>query len=159
VRARESRLTAMLEAALDAVVTMDAEGRVVGWNAAAERIFGYEANAAIGREMAELIVPPALREPHRRGFGRFVRSGRGRVLDRRLELTGLRSDGSEFPVELTITRIAVPGPPMFTGYLRDITDRVAADRELRESRARWSRWPTQSASGSSATSTTARSSG
>jgi PAS domain S-box-containing protein len=136
VRARESRLTAMLEAALDAVVTMDAEGRVIGWNAAAEGIFGYEANAAIGREMAELIVPPALRDAHRRGLDRFVRTGRGKVFDRRLELTGLRSDGSEFPVELTITRIAVPGPPMFTGYLRDITDRIAADQEVRESRAR-----------------------
>jgi PAS domain S-box-containing protein len=136
VRARESRLTAMLEAALDAVVTMDADGRVIGWNAAAERIFGYEASAVIGREMAELIVPSALRDAHRRGLGRYVRTGRGEVLDRRLELTGLRSDGSEFPVELTITRIGVPGPPMFTGYLRDITDRIAADQELRESRAR-----------------------
>jgi PAS domain S-box-containing protein len=136
VRARESRLTAMLEAALDAVVTMDAEGRVIGWNAAAERVFGYEANTAIGREMAELIVPPALRDAHRRGLARFVRTGRGVVLDRRLELSGLRSDGTEFPVELTITRIAVPGPPVFTGYLRDITDRVTADQELRASRAR-----------------------
>jgi PAS domain S-box-containing protein len=76
VRARESRLTAMLEAALDAVVTMDAEGRVVGWNAAAERIFGYEANAAIGREMAELIVPPAARAPSPRI--RSVRAQRSR---------------------------------------------------------------------------------
>jgi PAS domain S-box-containing protein len=136
VRARESRLTAMLEAALDAVVTMDAEGRVIGWNAAAERVFGYESKTAIGREMAELIVPPALRDAHRRGLARFVRTGRGVVLDRRLELSGLRSDGTEFPVELTITRIAVPGPPVFTGYLRDITDRVTADQELRASRAR-----------------------
>jgi signal transduction histidine kinase len=63
-------------------------------------------------------------------------SGRGAVLDRRLELTGMRRDGSEFPVELTITRIALPGPPTFTGYLRDITARVTADRDLRASRAR-----------------------
>jgi PAS domain S-box-containing protein len=136
VRASESRLRAMLEAALDAVVSMDAQGRVIGWNHAAEAIFGYPASEVVGREMSELIVPPALREAHRRGLSRFLESHRGLVLDRRLELTGMRRDGSEFPVELTITRIALPGPPTFTGYLRDITDRVLADRELRASRAR-----------------------
>jgi PAS domain S-box-containing protein len=136
LRARESRLTAMLEAALDAVVTMDAGGRVIGWNHAAEAIFGYSAEEADGREMAELIVPPHLREAHRRGLARYLQTKRGVVLDRRLELTGMRRDGSEFPVELTITRIALPGPPTFTGYLRDITARVTAERELRASRAR-----------------------
>jgi PAS domain S-box-containing protein len=136
VQARESRLQAMLEAALDAVVTMDAEGRVIGWNPAAEAIFGYSASEANGREMAELIVPPALRDAHRRGLARFLDTERGVLLDRRLELTGMRRDGGEFPVELTITRIALPGPPTFTGFLRDITDRVTADRELRASRAR-----------------------
>jgi PAS domain S-box-containing protein len=136
VRARESRLRAMLEAALDAVVTMDAAGRVIGWNHAAEAIFGYTASEADGREMAELIVPPQLRDAHRRGLARFLQTERGVVLDRRLELTGMRRDGSQFPVELTITRIALPGPPTFTGYLRDITDRVTADRQLRASRAR-----------------------
>jgi PAS domain S-box-containing protein len=136
LRARESRLRAMLEAALDAVVTMDAGGRVVGWNHAAEAIFGYSAEEASGREMAELIVPEHLREAHRRGLARYLQTKRGVVLDRRLELTGLRRDGTEFPVELTITRIALPGPPTFTGYLRDITARVTAERELRASRAR-----------------------
>ena len=136
VRASESRLRAMLEAALDAVVSMDAQGRVIGWNRAAETIFGYPAREVVGREMSELIVPPALRDAHRRGLARFLQSRRGVVLDRRLELTGMRRDGSEFPVELTITRIPLPGPPTFTGYLRDITERVQADRELRASRAR-----------------------
>jgi PAS domain S-box-containing protein len=136
LRARESRLRAMLEAALDAVVSMDASGRVIGWNHAAEAIFGYPASEADGREMAELIVPEPLRDAHRRGLARFLETERGVVLDRRLELTGMRRDGSEFPVELTITRIALPGPPTFTGYLRDITERVTAERELRASRAR-----------------------
>jgi PAS domain S-box-containing protein len=126
----------MLEAALDAVVTMDADGRVVGWNRAAEVVFGYEGSEAIGREMADLIVPPHLRDAHRRGLARFLRTERAVALDRRLELTGLRRDGTEFPVELTITRIALPGAPMFTGYLRDITERVRADQELHASRAR-----------------------
>jgi PAS domain S-box-containing protein len=118
------------------VVTMDAGGRVIGWNHAAEAIFGYSADEADGREMAELIVPPHLREAHRRGLARYLQTKRGVVLDRRLELTGMRRDGSEFPVELTITRIALAGPPTFTGYLRDITARVTAERELRASRAR-----------------------
>jgi PAS domain S-box-containing protein len=136
VRASESRLRAMLEASLDAVVTMDASGRVTGWNHAAEAMFGYSSDEANGREMAELIIPPALRAAHRRGLTRFVSTGRPVVLDRRLELSGMRRDGAEFPVELTITRIALPGPPTFTGYLRDITARTKADHELRASRAR-----------------------
>jgi PAS domain S-box-containing protein len=136
VRVSESRLRAMLEAALDAVVTMDARGRVTGWNHAAEATFGYTASEATGRDMAELIVPAALREAHRHGLARFLQTGLPVVLDRRLELTGMRRDGTEFPVELTITRIALPGPPTFTGYLRDITARTKADQELRASRAR-----------------------
>jgi PAS domain S-box-containing protein len=126
----------MLEASLDAVVTMDARGSVIGWNASAETVFGYAAHEALGREMAELIVPPHLRAAHRHGLARFLESERAVILDRRLELTGMRRDGSHFPVELTITRIGLPGLPTFTGYLRDITDRVTADRQLRESRAR-----------------------
>src|SRR5215213_5562032 len=136
VRASESRLRAMLEAALDAVVTMDQRGRVAGWNHAAETTFGYRADEAIGRDMADLIVPPGLRSAHRNGLARFVETERPVILDRRLELTGVHKNGTEFPVELTITRISLPGPPTFTGYLRDITDRKRAETELRASRAR-----------------------
>jgi PAS domain S-box-containing protein len=136
VRASESRLRAMLESSLDAVVTMDGRGRVLGWNHAAESTFGYRADEAVGREMAELIVPTALRAAHRKGLARFVETGRAVVLDRRLELTGMHKNGTEFPVELTITRIGLPGPPTFTGYLRDITQRKRAEAELRASRAR-----------------------
>jgi PAS domain S-box-containing protein len=136
VRVNEERLRAMLEAALDAVVTMDAGGRVIGWNQAAAAVFGYHANEAIGRDMADLIVPERLRRQHRQGLARFVEGGRPTILDRRLELTGLRRDGTEFPVELTITRVALPGPPTFTGYIRDITERVRAQEALQASRAR-----------------------
>jgi PAS domain S-box-containing protein len=136
VRASESQLRAMLEAALDAVVVMDHRGRVLDWNRAAEAIFGYRAHEAVGQEMANLIVPPALRPAHRRGLARFLETEHGQVLDRRLELTGLHKNGTEFPVELTITRIGLPGPPTFTGYLRDISDRVRAEAELHASRAR-----------------------
>ena len=136
VRASESRLRAMLEAALDAVVTMDQGGRVVGWNHAAETTFGYRADEALGRDMADLIVPPDLRPAHRKGLTRFLETEHPVILDRRLELTGLHKNGTAFPIELTITRINVPGPPIFTGYLRDISDRKQAEHELRASRAR-----------------------
>ena len=136
VRASESQLRAMLEAALDAVVTMDHHGRITGWNHAAETTFGYRADEVIGREMADTIVPPSLRAAHRKGLARFLETEHPVILDRRLELTGMHKNGTEFPVELTITRISLPGPPTFTGYLRDITDRKRVEAELRASRAR-----------------------
>ncbi len=87
--------------------------------------------------MADLIVPPSPRQRHRQGLARFLEGGAARsILDRRLELTGMRRDGTEFPVELTITRIALPGPPTFTGYIRDITDRARRGRRCCASRAR-----------------------
>jgi signal transduction histidine kinase len=86
--------------------------------------------------MADLIVPLGLRAAHRKGLARFLETEHAVILDRRLELTGLHKNGTEFPVELTITRIGLPGPATFTGYLRDITDRKRAEDELRASRAR-----------------------
>src|SRR6266516_1672544 len=136
VRASESRLRAMLEAALDAVVTMDHRGHVLGWNHAAETTFGYRADEAVGRDMADLIVTEPLRPAHRNGLARFLETEHPVILDRRLELTGLHKNGTEFPIELTITRIGLPGPATFTGYLRDISDRKRAEDELRASRAR-----------------------
>ena len=130
------RRRAILEAALDCVITIDEEGRVLEFNPAAERTFGYTREQAVGQDMAELIIPPALRARHREGFARLLATGRGKVLDRRLELIGMRADGSEFPVELTITRIDLPGPQMFTGYVRDISERKRAEQELRASRVR-----------------------
>ena len=134
---KEARQRAMLDAALDCVVTMDHGGRVVEFNPAAERIFGYarrgRRRARDGR--ADRPARAARAPPPRASPATWRRRSR-RVLDRRLEITGMRADGTTFPVELTITRIDVPGPPMFTGYLRDITDRHAAEAELSASRAR-----------------------
>jgi len=136
LRAARTRHEAMLDVALDAVITIDEHGLVLEFNPAAERIFGYPAAEAVGRDMAELIVPPELRERHRKGFARYLATREPAVLDQRLELTGMRVDGSTFPVELTITRIELPDQSGFAGYLRDITDRQEAERELRDSRAR-----------------------
>jgi PAS domain S-box-containing protein len=132
----ERRHRATLEASIDCVIAMDHRGHVIEFNPAAERVFGYATAEAVGREMAELIVPPALRERHREGLRRYLDTGRPRVLDRRIQVEAMRRDGSTFPAELTITRIEVPGEPVFTGHLRDITERVRAEAELRDSRAR-----------------------
>src|SRR3712207_2295304 len=115
---REPHLRAMLTSALDCVVAIDRHGRIIAWNPAAERTFGRAAIDVLGRDMGEVIVPPALRDQHRAGLARYLETGEPRVLDRRIEITGMRADGSEFPVELTITRINVPGEDCFVGYLR-----------------------------------------
>ena len=121
--AAEARNAAFLTAALDCVITMDHEGRVVDFNPAAERTFGYRHDEVIGREMAELIIPPSLRERHREGLKRYLVTGEGPVLGSRLELTGMRRDGTEFPVELSVTRLPGQPMPMFAGQIRDITAR------------------------------------
>jgi PAS domain S-box-containing protein len=126
-RESEARKAAVLESALDAIITIDSHGKVVDFNAAAERIFGYARNAAVGREMAELIVPPSLREAHRGALARAVERGGGDLLGQRLELTGMRAGGHEFPVELTIMRLGSDEPPAFVGYVRDTTDRKRAE--------------------------------
>ena len=124
-------LTAILDAAFDCIITMDAEGRVIGVNPAAERTFGYTADEMIGRELAELIIPPYLREAHRRGVERYAATGEGRIAGHPVELPAMRADGSEFPVEIAITRPRLPGPPVFTGFLRDVTERKRDEEALR----------------------------
>lgn len=131
-RASEARRAAMLDAALDSIVSMDAEGRVTDWNLAAVALFGYAREEAVGQELATLIVPPRLRDRHRQGLGRYLATGVATVLNRRVEMAALRKDGTEFPVELTIARIQTDGPPAFTGYLRDISDRLRAEAEAQQ---------------------------
>jgi PAS domain S-box-containing protein len=136
VKSRDAMTGAILGAALDAVITMDEGGRVVDFNPAAERIFGYSRDEVVGEDMAELLMPPSLRAPHRHALTRYLQTGQSVYLDSRVELTGMRSDRSEFPIEVTITRIDLPGPATFTGFVRDITERRAAESALSASRAR-----------------------
>jgi PAS domain S-box-containing protein len=124
------RYRAVMDTALDCIVTIDHQGKIVDFNHAAEQTFGYRRADVLGREMAELIIPPAMRERHRGGLARYLATGEGPVLNKRLEMTAVRADGNEFPVELAITRIPSDGPPQFTGYLRDITERKQADDRL-----------------------------
>jgi PAS domain S-box-containing protein len=124
-------LSAYLEAAIDCVIVADASGRVVEFNPAAERTFGYCREEALGRTMAELIVPPSLRERHTAAFARFVKTRHGSMLGRRVELTGMRADGSEFPVELALSQVEAE-PVLICGALRDISATKQAESRLRE---------------------------
>jgi two-component system, cell cycle sensor histidine kinase and response regulator CckA len=135
VRDQELRKRAVVDAALDCVVTMDHRGRILEFNPAAERTFGYSAAEVVGRELAEVLVPPSLRDRHRAGLARYVETGRSTIIGRRLEMPALAADGREFPVELAIVRVDLPGPPLFSGYIRDITERLRAEEALRESRS------------------------
>src|SRR5262249_27087839 len=120
VRDSEARTVAILETALDCIITMDHQGRILDFNPAAERTFGFRRAEAVGQQMAELLIPASLREQHKQGLARYLATGKGSILNRRVELSALRADGTEFPVELTVTRIATEGPPQFAAYLRDI---------------------------------------
>jgi PAS domain S-box-containing protein len=128
--ARSEGLRAYLDAALDCVIMADASGCVVEFNPAAERTFGYSRDEALGRTLAELIVPPSLCELHSKAFARFVETREKRLFGRRLELTGMRSDGSEFPVELALSCVE-SDPLLVCGALRDLTDDKRAEGDLR----------------------------
>jgi PAS domain S-box-containing protein len=131
----EARKAAILDAALDCIITIDHEGCVVEFNPAAERTFGYRRDDVVGRQLADTIIPPSLREKHRQGLARYLATGETRLIGRRVEMTAVRANGSEFPVELAISRIPLEGPPSFTCYLRDITERKATEDELWRSEA------------------------
>ena len=129
LRASEARKGAMIEAAIDAVIVMDDTGRITEFSPAAERTFGHWRDDVIGKELAELIVPPDLRERHRAGLAQYLDTAKATILGRRVELRAIRADGQQIPVEVAINRIDLPGPPTFTGYVRDIS----AQRHLEES--------------------------
>jgi PAS domain S-box-containing protein len=134
--ASEARQRVILETALDAVVSIGPDSRVTYVNSAFEQAFGYRAEDAIGRDLADTIVPPSLREAHRRGLARYLETGQSTILNRRIEMSAMRADGTEFPAEVSVTSTGVPGEPAFTAYVRDITDRRRAEQELIASRAR-----------------------
>jgi PAS domain S-box-containing protein len=131
----EAHKAAILDSVLDCIVTIDHGGRITEFNPAAEHAFGCRRDDVLGRSLADVMIPPSLRERHRQGLARYLATGETRVIGKRIEMTAMRADESEFPVELTITRIPSDGPPSFTGYLRDITQRKRSEEELRRSQA------------------------
>jgi diguanylate cyclase (GGDEF)-like protein/PAS domain S-box-containing protein len=128
LRASEIRKAMILDCALDCILTTDHEGKIVEFNAAARRLFGYSRSEVLGREAADTIVPPALRDEMRRMLREFVVSGDSQDLGRRREATAMRSDGSLVPVEVVVVPAYVKGRVILTAYIRDLSERRRVER-------------------------------
>ena len=141
LRVGEAHALALLDAALDAFVTIDHRGLVREFNLAAEWTFGYRREDVLGRELAELVVPEDSREAHREALSRWTEqgptAGASKLLGRRIEVRAMRSDGSLFPAELSICRVDVPGPPLFTACIRDLSEKKRAEDRLRSAEFRY----------------------
>lgn len=139
-RAREanrssSRFISTVNASLDAIILADAKGTIIDFSPAAESIFGYTRNRALGSSMAELIIPPNLRDAHHAGMKRFLKTGEKKIIDAgRVEVTAMRSNGASFPVELSIGMTMEPEGPIFIAYVRDISQRKRDQEELMSAR-------------------------
>ena len=118
----EARKAAIFDSALDSIITIDHAGIIVEFNPEAEKTFGYNRHEVVGKPMAELVIPPGLRENHHRAFARYLATGKASMVGRRIEVTAMRSDGTEFPVELSLTSISTKARPMITAYIRDLTE-------------------------------------
>src|SRR5262249_48419756 len=129
----EARTRAIVDSALDCIITIDAQGKITEFNPAAEQTFGYRRQAVLGKELAELIVPERFRDAQRQGLARFLTTGEGPVLNKRLELQAVRADGTESPVEWAISAMGKGANCSFTACLRDVTERKQAEERLRES--------------------------
>lgn len=135
--AERRRQPELLASALDAVVGMDADGLIVTWNTRAEEMFGWSSADAVGRPMHEILVPERYRRRHRAGLKRFLATGQGRILERRIELEALHRDGHEIPVELAVVALRRNGQTEFTGFIRDLSRERAALAALKESDERY----------------------
>ncbi|MFA5241417.1 MAG: EAL domain-containing protein [Sulfuricella sp.] len=118
----EDRSRSILSTSLDAIITIDREERITGWNQQAETIFGWSAEEVMGEPLSGKIIPPGEREAHRRGIKLLLESGQGRIINQRIEVTGLRRNGEKFPLELAIALIVTDGQPAFSAFLRDISE-------------------------------------
>jgi len=130
LRDSEVRKGAIMESALDAIITLDQSGRIIEFNAAAERMFGYNRARLLNRDIATAIIDPSLREWFSRGLASRFTGQEGPVLESHVEMNAVRSGNISFPVEFSITRVAVGGPPLFTAFIRDLTARKRRETEL-----------------------------
>jgi PAS domain S-box-containing protein len=130
LQASEERTRLIVDTALDAVITMDAAGIITGWNPRAETTFGWSRAEALGRTLAQTIVPERYRTAHKQGLERYLATGDAKVLGRRIELSALHRDGREFDVDLSITPIRTDGSPSFSAFVRDITEQKLARERL-----------------------------
>lgn len=132
-----ARLEAMLASANDPVITIDEGGRIIDWNRAAERVFGWSRDEAMGRLLTELIIPAQHRRPHREGIQRFLHGGSAQIIGRRVETYALRRNGEVFDAELSVWPVRTAGGYTFSSFVRDISRRKAAARALAESEAKY----------------------
>ena len=132
LRESEQLARGIIDTALDAFIQMTEDGAISDWNQQAETIFGWSRSEAIGRQLSELIIPELLRDAHKAGLQRFLRTGHRKILGRRLELDALRRDGKEIKVELSITGLRRRDGVVFNGFARDLTDRIAAQDRIRQ---------------------------
>ncbi|MBA3554013.1 MAG: PAS domain S-box protein, partial [Gemmatimonadales bacterium] len=126
----EAALQGILDSSLDALVVMDGAGLITGWSGQAETIFGWRESEVVGIALADTIVPEYHREAHRRGLSHFLRTGEGPILGHRIEITALRRNGEEFPVELTVVPVRVDDAWIFSAFIRDLTERRRAELRL-----------------------------
>jgi PAS domain S-box-containing protein len=130
-RESEARKSAILESALDCVITLDPQGRILEFNSAAEKAFGRSRAQVTGRFLDDIAFPPNLRQGFRESLANGSAGNPASLLNHQVQTTGLRADGTEFPVELSLTRIAGDGAPCFTAVIRDITARLSLEAQLR----------------------------
>lgn len=131
LRESEQRAQLVLENALDAIVNIDMQGLIVEWNLAASHIFGYKRSEVLGRRLEDVIVPPEYWQAHQRGMLRLQQTGKSRLLGKLIEITALRRDGTEFPIELTIVEIERDQEHYYSAFIRDITKRKEAEERIR----------------------------
>jgi PAS domain S-box-containing protein len=131
LRSSEARKGAILASALDAIITMNSDGRIEEFNPAAEHTFGIAEADVLGRRLSDVIIPPDQRHAHDEGIERYLATGEARLFGRCTELTAMRADGTLFPAEVTINGVDVAGSQVFTGFIRDLTERRAAEVERR----------------------------
>ncbi|MFK5949090.1 MAG: PAS domain S-box protein [Methylococcales bacterium] len=128
----EKRTRLIIESALNAIVIMDAHGIIIDWNHHAEKMFGWSKQEAIGQRLEMLIIPQRFRKLHNQGLDHYLRSGEGPILKKLLEQTAVRRDGSEFPVELSVSPLKLGDSFIFSGFIHDITARKQTEKQIRQ---------------------------
>jgi PAS domain S-box-containing protein len=135
LRESEQRARLILDMALDAVITIDASGKITSWSRQAERMFGWASDDVVGRTISDVVIPKGDRQAHIRGLHRFLETGEGPILNRRVETTALHRDGHEFPVELTVAPFKLQLGWTFSAFVRDLSEAKAREATLRETQA------------------------
>ena len=125
---------AILRSSLDSIISMDEDGRIIEFNNAAEAAFGYSREDVIGKPMMDMIIPPRLREMHRKGMSHYLETGDGPIMDQRVQVSAMRASGEEFPVELAVTAVDIDNSKLFIAYMRDITERIENENTLKQAK-------------------------